>query len=89
MNFSLRRSQTGSLSDSDEDLEKTEQDEKKRVWDSFDKAEREESGLTLNRRGFVKSGLETRTKHDLAVCGRRNACRLMGFDLSTGKESHL
>ncbi|RWS29775.1 serine/threonine-protein kinase RIO3-like protein [Leptotrombidium deliense] len=66
-------------SDTDED---DNIDDAKREWDSFEKAEK--SGITIGKQGFAKQGKVITTKHDANVCGRRNACKVMGFDISTG-----
>ncbi|RWS02518.1 serine/threonine-protein kinase RIO3-like protein [Dinothrombium tinctorium] len=59
-------------------------DDSKRDWDSFEKAEKSSAGVTIGKHGFAKhDGLIT-TKHDANVCGRRNACKAMDFDISTG-----
>lgn len=54
-----------------------------REWDSFSSVEKGTSAITLGRKGFAKNaeGSYT-TKHDPTVCGRRNACRVMDFDVA-------
>lgn len=48
-----------------------------RDWDSFE--EREKKSPVVGKSGFTKHGSTITTKHDAAICGRKNACRVMGF----------
>uniref|UniRef100_T1ILM6 Serine/threonine-protein kinase RIO3 n=1 Tax=Strigamia maritima TaxID=126957 RepID=T1ILM6_STRMM len=48
-----------------------------REWDSFEESEK--SSPVVGKTGFTKQGTTITTKHDATICGRRNACRVMGF----------
>lgn len=44
-------------------------------WDSFEKDQKQSPNI--GKSGIAKQGNVITTKHDLTVCGRRNACRVM------------
>jgi len=50
-------------------------DEDNRRWDSFEHAEKTQPNI--GKSGFVRQGDVITTKHDPAICGRRNARRVM------------
>uniref|UniRef100_T1JPM7 Serine/threonine-protein kinase RIO3 n=1 Tax=Tetranychus urticae TaxID=32264 RepID=T1JPM7_TETUR len=78
-----RRVPNDSTSESEADDATPGADDKYRDWDSFESAEKGSAAVTLGRKGFAKNaeGSYT-TKHDPTVCGRRNACRVMDFDVA-------
>lgn len=61
---------------SEEDEEGGPLEQKKKTWDKFD--QNEKAFPVMPRCGYVKleSG-ELVTKHDVTMCGRRNACKVM------------
>ena len=71
-------SDSDSSSDSDYSIENHE-------WDVFEKSKKDRSGITIGKQGFAKKGNIITTKHDPNVCGRRNTCRVMDFNISIGK----
>lgn len=85
LNFDkFRRVDMSAMSDSDEE---PEVDESTRDWDTFEEAQKNGSGVTIGKAGLAMQGNKViATKHDSAVCGKRNACRVMDLpaDVSTG-----
>ncbi|KAG0718579.1 Serine/threonine-protein kinase RIO3 [Chionoecetes opilio] len=61
----------------DSDDEPEEIDEENRAIDSFEARERKEPVIPAC--GYVKHGEKMITKHDLTICGRKNAARIMNL----------
>ncbi|XP_066993817.1 serine/threonine-protein kinase RIO3 [Anabrus simplex] len=61
----------------DSESEHEEVDDKHREWDSFVSSEKQFKSIP--KCGYKKEGDTMVTKHDIAMSGRRNACRVMEF----------